>query len=92
MNVKKVHHLGTYVLPMPEGHNVKKILYRRLRKARVEIENRYQATRLLKDENGTVSGCIAMTTRTAELMVIRAKAVVSTLNPEQTFVKCLEGR
>src|SRR4051812_8668817 len=48
-DVKKVHHLGTYVLPMPDGHNVKKILYKRLRKARVTIENRFQATRLLKD-------------------------------------------
>ncbi|HAN56782.1 MAG TPA: fumarate reductase/succinate dehydrogenase flavoprotein subunit, partial [Betaproteobacteria bacterium] len=28
--VKKVHHIGTYVLPMPEGHNMKKVLYRQL--------------------------------------------------------------
>ena len=41
-DVKKVHHLGTYVLPMPEGHNVKKVLYRRLRRHRVQVENRYQ--------------------------------------------------
>lgn len=75
-DVKKVHHLGTYVLPMPEGHNVKKILYRRLRKNRVEVENRYQATRLLKDAQGRVSGCVALNTRTAEVVVIRAKAVV----------------
>ncbi len=27
-NMRKVHHMGTYVLPMPEGHNVKKVLYR----------------------------------------------------------------
>ena len=46
-DMKKVHHLGTYVLPMPEGHNVKKILYRRLRRVRVDIENRFIATRLL---------------------------------------------
>jgi len=75
-DVKKVHHLGTYVLPMPEGHNIKKILYRRLRRNRVEVENRYQAVRLLKDETGTVSGCIAVGTRDAEIIVIRAKAVV----------------
>jgi succinate dehydrogenase/fumarate reductase flavoprotein subunit len=36
-DVKKVHHLGTYVLPMPEGHNVKKILYRRLRRNGVRV-------------------------------------------------------
>ena len=26
--MRKVHHMGTYVLPMPEGHDVKKVLYR----------------------------------------------------------------
>jgi len=38
--VKKVHHIATYVLPMPEGHHMKKVLYRQLKKARVEITNR----------------------------------------------------
>ncbi|MEX0731693.1 MAG: fumarate reductase/succinate dehydrogenase flavoprotein subunit [Aquisalimonadaceae bacterium] len=75
-DVKKVHHLGTYVLPMPEGHNVKKILYRRLRRARVEIENRYQATRLLKDSQGCIAGAVAVSTRTAEIIILRAKTVV----------------
>ncbi len=75
-DMKKVHHLGTYVLPMPEGHNIKKILYRRLRRHRVTIENRYQAIRLLKDKDGSVSGCIALGTRDADIIVIRAKAVV----------------
>ncbi|WP_308366368.1 MULTISPECIES: fumarate reductase/succinate dehydrogenase flavoprotein subunit [unclassified Microbulbifer] len=75
-DMKKVHHLGTYVLPMPEGHNVKKILYRRLRRHRVKVENRYQAIRLLKDEAGVVSGCIALGTRDAEVIVVRAKAVI----------------
>jgi succinate dehydrogenase/fumarate reductase flavoprotein subunit len=60
-DMKKVHHLGTYVLPMPEGHNVKKILYRRLRRVRVEIENRFQATRLLKDADGNIAGMIGST-------------------------------
>ena len=75
-DMKKVHHLGTYVLPMPEGHNIKKILYRRLRRHRVQVENRYQAVRLLKDKDGVASGCIALGTRDAEVIVIRAKAVV----------------
>jgi succinate dehydrogenase/fumarate reductase flavoprotein subunit len=75
-DMKKVHHLGTYVLPMPEGHNIKKILYRRLRRNRVIIENRYQAIRLLKDKDGAVAGCIALGTRDADIIVIRAKAVV----------------
>ncbi len=75
-DVKKVHHLGTYVLPMPEGHNVKKILYRRLKRERVQIEHRFQATRLLKDASGRVSGAVALGTRTAEVLVIRARAVI----------------
>lgn len=75
-DVKKVHHLGTYVLPMPEGHNVKKILYRRLRRARVNIENRYQATRLLKDRDGKIAGAVVLGTRTGEIAIIQAKAVI----------------
>ena len=49
--VRKVHHMGTYVLPMPEGHHMKKVLYRQLKKARVEITNRYMGTRLLLDQD-----------------------------------------
>lgn len=75
-DMKKVHHLGTYVLPMPEGHNIKKILYRRLRRHRVTVENRYQAVRLLKDKSGAACGCIALSTRDAKVIVIRAKAVI----------------
>ena len=48
--VKKVHHIGTYVLPMPNGETVKKALYRQLRRARILISNRYMATRLLTGE------------------------------------------
>lgn len=75
-DVKKVHHLGTYVLPMPKGASVKKILYRQLRKAQVLISNRFMATRLLTARDGRVSGAIAVNSRSAELLVIRAKTVV----------------
>ncbi len=75
-NMRKVHHLGTYVLPMPEGHNVKKILYRQLRRLQVNVVNRYIATRLLTGPDGRIAGAISVNTRTAEIMVIRAKAVV----------------
>src|SRR5215475_12956584 len=75
-NVRKVHHLGTYVLPMPEGHHVKKILYRQLRKLRVEVTNRYMATRLLKAADGRIAGAIGVNTRTGEFLVVRAKAVI----------------
>ncbi len=75
-NMRKVHHLGTYVLPMPEGHNVKKVLYRQLRRLRVDVTNRYMATRLLKDAKGAISGAIGVNTRTSEFLVVRAKAVI----------------
>ncbi len=74
--VKKVHHIGTYVLPMPEGHNMKKVLYRQLKKRRVEITNRLMATRLLLDENGAIAGAMAIDSRTADFYVIRSKTVI----------------
>jgi succinate dehydrogenase/fumarate reductase flavoprotein subunit len=77
-DVKKVHHLGSYVLPMPEGGSVKKILYRQLRRARVLISNRYMATRLLKGADGQIAGAVAVNSRTADILVIRAKAVILT--------------
>src|SRR5712691_12477729 len=53
-SVRKVHHLGAYVLPMPEGHHMKRILYRQLKRARVEITNRVVVTRVLTGPNGEV--------------------------------------
>ncbi|MGA8614567.1 MAG: fumarate reductase/succinate dehydrogenase flavoprotein subunit [Xanthobacteraceae bacterium] len=75
-DVKKVHHIGTYVLPMPNGGTVKKALYRQLRRERVLISNRFMATRLLTGQDGRVAGAICVNTRTAEFLVIRAKAVI----------------
>jgi succinate dehydrogenase/fumarate reductase flavoprotein subunit len=74
--VKRVHHMGSYVLPMPEGHHMKKILYRQLRKARVEVTNRYIATRLLTAADGRLAGAIAFDTRTADCLVIASRTVV----------------
>ena len=50
--VKKVHHLGSYVLPMPEGYNVKKVLFKQIRKTGVEVSNRLTTTRLLVGKDG----------------------------------------
>lgn len=74
--VRKVHHLGTYVLPMPEGHHMKKILYRQLKRHRVEVTNRVVATRLLTDADGKIAGAMGFDCRTADFHVIRAKAVI----------------
>ena len=75
-DVKKVHHLGTYVLPMPNGETVKKALYRQLRREQVLISNRYMATRLLIGRDGEIAGAVAVNTRSAEFLVLRAKAVI----------------
>lgn len=75
-DVKKVHHIGTYVLPMPNGETVKKALYRQLRRAQMLISNRYMATRLLTGKSGRIAGAVAVNTRTAEFLVIKAKAVI----------------
>jgi succinate dehydrogenase/fumarate reductase flavoprotein subunit len=75
-DVKKVHHIGTYVLPMPNGDTVKKALYRQLRRERVLISNRFMATRLLMSAEGRVAGAICVNTRSGEFLVIRAKAVI----------------
>ncbi len=74
--VKKVHHMGSYVLPMPEGHDIKKVLYRQLKKTRVEITNRLVATRLITGEDGRIAGTFAFDCRTGEFHVVRAKSVV----------------
>jgi succinate dehydrogenase/fumarate reductase flavoprotein subunit len=75
-DVKKVHHIGTYVLPMPNGDTVKKALYRQLRRAQILISNRYMATRLLTGRDGRIAGAVAVNTRTSEFLVLRAKAVI----------------
>jgi succinate dehydrogenase/fumarate reductase flavoprotein subunit len=77
--VKKVHHMGSYVLPMPNGHDIKKVLYRQLKRARVEITNRLIATRLLLTDgpgDRRIAGVMGFDCRTADFHVIRAKAVV----------------
>ena len=74
--MRKVHHIGTYVLPMPEGHHMKKVLYRQLKQKRVEVTNRVIATRILLDENGAAAGMLGFDCRSGDFVVIRAKAVI----------------
>jgi succinate dehydrogenase/fumarate reductase flavoprotein subunit len=61
---------------MPEGHDIKKVLYRRLKRARVAITNRLVATRLLTAADGSIAGAMAFDCRTGDFHVIRAKSVV----------------
>jgi succinate dehydrogenase/fumarate reductase flavoprotein subunit len=74
-DVKKVHHQGRYVLPMPEGHDLKKILTRTIKRAGVRLLNRVMGTRLLTS-GGRVVGLIGLDTRSGGLVVLRAKAVI----------------
>ena len=74
--MRKVHHMGTYVLPMPEGHDIKRVLYRRLKRVRIGITNRLVATRLLTATDGSMAGAMAFDCRTGDFHVIRAKAVI----------------
>ncbi|CPZ45881.1 Fumarate reductase/succinate dehydrogenase flavoprotein-like FrdA [Mycobacteroides abscessus] len=54
--VRRVHRSGSYVLPMPEGKDVKKALYRVLRqksmREKIRIENRVMPVRILTEELG----------------------------------------
>jgi succinate dehydrogenase/fumarate reductase flavoprotein subunit len=74
-DVKKVHHKGSYVLPMPEGYDIKKILTRVIRQRGVQVENRVMATRILLDQ-GRAAGALGFNVRTGAFVVIRAKAVI----------------
>lgn len=74
--VKKVHHMGSYVLPMPQGHDIKKVLYRQLKRSRIAISNRIVTTRLLIAANGSINGVIGFDCRNGDIHLLRAKAVI----------------
>lgn len=77
--VRRVHRSGSYVLPMPEGKDVKKALYRVLRqrsmREKIRIENRFMPVRVLTD-GGRAVGAAAFNTRTGEFVTVAAKAVI----------------
>jgi succinate dehydrogenase/fumarate reductase flavoprotein subunit/HEAT repeat protein len=77
--VRRVHRSGSYVLPMPEGKDVKKALYRVLRqrsmREKIRIENRLMPVRVLTD-GGRAVGAAALQTRTGEFVAVAAKAVI----------------
>src|SRR3954464_14723501 len=74
-DVKKVHHKGTYVLPMPEGYDLKKILTRLIRRSGVRVVNRVMGTRLLTSE-GRIAGVVGLDVRAGRLVVVKARAVI----------------
>ncbi|MEU6364874.1 fumarate reductase/succinate dehydrogenase flavoprotein subunit [Streptomyces sp. NPDC046931] len=79
--VRQVHRSGSYVLPMPEGKDVKKVLYRQLRRRemreRIRIENRVMPVRVLTaGGDGRAVGAVGLHTRTGAFVVVRAGAVI----------------
>ena len=60
--VKKVHHSGAYVLPMPEGDDVKKIIYRQLRARRRFSSQPAYGDALADGHDGRIAGAIASNT------------------------------
>jgi succinate dehydrogenase/fumarate reductase flavoprotein subunit/HEAT repeat protein len=80
--VRRVHRSGSYVLPMPEGKDVKKALYRVLRqrsmREKIRIENRLMPVRVLTEgkRGGRAVGAVALHTRTGEFVAVGAKAVI----------------
>jgi succinate dehydrogenase/fumarate reductase flavoprotein subunit/HEAT repeat protein len=82
--VRRVHRSGSYVLPMPEGKDVKKALYRVLRqksmREKIRIENRLVPVRVLT-EGGRAVGAAALNSRTGEFVVVAAKAVILATGP-----------
>ncbi|MGW4811572.1 fumarate reductase/succinate dehydrogenase flavoprotein subunit [Kitasatospora cineracea] len=82
--VRQVHRSGSYVLPMPEGKDVKKVLYRVLRERRmrekVTIENRVMPVRVLTS-GGRAVGAAGFDTRSGEFVLVSAGAVVLATGP-----------
>ncbi|MDF5993738.1 FAD-binding protein [Pseudomonas aeruginosa] len=58
-------------------HDIKKVLYRQLKRARIPIANRLVCTRLLTDAEGAVNGVLGFDCRSGDFHVIRAKAVIA---------------
>ncbi|WP_207514111.1 fumarate reductase/succinate dehydrogenase flavoprotein subunit [Mycolicibacterium celeriflavum] len=83
--VRRVHRSGSYVLPMPEGKDVKKALYRVLRqrsmREKIRIENRLMPVRVLTDRTGRAVGAAALNSRTGEFVAVAAKAVILATGP-----------
>jgi succinate dehydrogenase/fumarate reductase flavoprotein subunit len=74
-DLKQVHRVGKYVLPMPEGKDLKKILARQVKRHKVNVTNRVMATRVMV-QNGCVTGAVGLDVRNGNMVVIQAKAVV----------------
>jgi succinate dehydrogenase/fumarate reductase flavoprotein subunit len=74
-DLKQVHRVGKYVLPMPQGKDLKTILARQVKRHKVRVTNRVMATRVMV-WNGRAIGAVGFDVRSGDFVVIRAKAVI----------------
>ena len=74
-DLKQVHRVGKYVLPMPEGKDLKKILTRQVKRHKVRVTNRVMATRVMV-KDGRAIGAVGFDVRKGDFVVIQAKAVL----------------
>jgi succinate dehydrogenase/fumarate reductase flavoprotein subunit len=74
-DLKQVHRVGKYVLPMPEGKDLKTILTRQVKRHKARVTNRVMATRVLV-QNGRAIGAVGFDVRSGDFVVIQAKAVI----------------
>lgn len=74
-DLKQVHRVGKYVLPMPEGKDLKKILARQVKKHKAKVTNRVMATRVMV-KDGRAIGAVGFDVRNGDFVIIQAKAVV----------------
>jgi len=74
-DLKQVHRVGKYVLPMPEGKDLKQILTRQVKRHKARVTNRVMATRVLV-KDGRAIGTVGFDVRNGDFVVIQAKAVV----------------
>ncbi|WP_253188346.1 fumarate reductase/succinate dehydrogenase flavoprotein subunit [Leptolyngbya sp. 'hensonii'] len=74
-DLKQVHRVGKYVLPMPEGKDLKTILTRQVKRHKVRVTNRVMATRVLV-QDGRAIGAVGFDVRNGDFVVIQAKAVI----------------
>ena len=68
-DLKQVHRVGKYVLPMPEGKDLKKILSRQVKRNKIKVINRVMATRVLT-QNGRAIGITGLDVRSGDMYVI----------------------
>ncbi|MEL7475142.1 MAG: fumarate reductase/succinate dehydrogenase flavoprotein subunit [Cyanobacteria bacterium J06555_12] len=74
-DLKQVHRVGKYVLPMPEGKDLKKILTREVKRHKAKVINRVMATRVIVSD-GRATGVTGFDVRNGDFVIIQAKAVI----------------